>query len=100
MAANEDWRKNADTHKMSPEDVKRAGLEGSKRPPGQNPGGILHQRRSLPYSPMTMALIGLAITGSIAYFTLYSKKKPEATAGDVARVATNTADPADTRPRK
>ncbi|KAL3500304.1 hypothetical protein ACH5RR_039397 [Cinchona calisaya] len=100
MAGNEDWRKNADTHKMSPEDVKRAGVDASKRPPGHNPGGILHQRRKLPYNPATMALIGFAIAGSIFYFTLYTKRKTEASARDVARVSTGAADPQDTRPRK
>jgi hypothetical protein len=46
---DEAWRKNAETHKMSPEDVKAAGVEGSKRPPGHHPGGVLHQRRTFPY---------------------------------------------------
>lgn len=48
---------------MSPEEVKRAGVEGSKRPPGHNPGGILHQRRSLPFSTTTIAITGFAIVG-------------------------------------
>ncbi|CAI9755602.1 unnamed protein product [Fraxinus pennsylvanica] len=100
MGGNEDWRKNADTHKMSPEEVKSAGVEASKRPPGHNPGGVLHQRRSLPYSPYTIVLGGLAISGAIWYFTLYTKKKPEATARDVAKVSFGVADPKDTHPRK
>ena len=100
MAGGEDWRNNADTHKMSPEDVRKAGVDNSKRPPGHSPGGVLHQRRNLPYSPTTMAVIGFAIAGSIFYFTLYAKKKAEASARDVARVSTNTADPHDTGPRK
>ncbi|KAL7122306.1 hypothetical protein ACP275_01G037600 [Erythranthe tilingii] len=100
MAGNEEWRKNADTHKMSPEEVKSAGVEASKRPPGSSPGGILHQRRSLPYSLTTITLVGFAVTGAVWYFTLYTKKKPEATAADVARVATGMANPEDTRPRK
>lgn len=92
----EEWRKNADTTKMSPEEVKRAGVEGSKRPPG----GVLHQRRNFPFSPVTMALAGLLIVGTTAYIALYAKKKPEATAVDVAKVTTGTARPEDTRPRK
>lgn len=100
MAGNEDWRKNADTHKISPEEVKRAGVEASKRPPGHNPGGILHQRRSLPYGLFTITLAGAAIVGGLWYFTLYAKKKPEASAIDVARVSAGVADPEDTRPRK
>ncbi|CAA6670992.1 unnamed protein product [Spirodela intermedia] len=38
MSSSGSWRNNADTHKMSPEEVKKYGLEGSKRLPGQNPG--------------------------------------------------------------
>ncbi|XP_050366413.1 uncharacterized protein LOC126784909 [Argentina anserina] len=98
-AGNEEWRKMADTHKMSPEEVKRAGVEGSKRPPGHNPGGILHQRRSLPFSTTGMFLGGFLICTAIGYFTLYTLKKPQASARDVAKVATNMADPGDTKPR-
>ncbi|XP_051151373.1 uncharacterized protein LOC127265566 [Andrographis paniculata] len=101
MASGEEgWRKNADTHKMSSEEVRRAGVEASKRPPGHNPGEILHQRRNLPYNLYTMTLAGVAIVGGLWYFTLYTKKKPEATAGDVARVSAGVADPQDTKPRK
>ncbi|KAL6501900.1 hypothetical protein OROGR_027033 [Orobanche gracilis] len=102
MAGNEDWRENADTHKMSPEEVKRAGVEASKRPPGSgsNPGGVLHQRRSLPYSLATLTVAGFAVVGAMWYFTLYTKKKPEASAIDVAKVSTGLGNPEDTRPRK
>lgn len=99
-AGNEEWKKMADTHKMSPEEVKAAGVEASKRPPGHNPGGVLHQRRSLPYNYATMTLAGLAITGVIAYFTLYTMKNPEATPVDVAKVTVGVAEPEDTRPKK
>ncbi|GMG99302.1 hypothetical protein Nepgr_001142 [Nepenthes gracilis] len=97
--AGEDWRKNAETHKMRPENVKAAGVEGSKRPPGHHPGEVLHQRRRLPYSHFTMAAVGLAITFAVGYVALYAKKKPEATATDVIKVPTGTAKPEDTRPR-
>lgn len=100
MAGDEEWRKMADTTKMSSEEVHRLGVEASKRPPGHNPGGVLHQRRSFPFGPVATTLTGILIIGTIGYFTLYAYKKPEATAGDVARVATNVADPADTHPRK
>ncbi|PRQ26883.1 hypothetical protein RchiOBHm_Chr6g0299391 [Rosa chinensis] len=98
-AGNEEWRKTADTHKMSPEEVKGAGVEGSKRPPGHNPGGVLHQRRNLPFSATGMLLGGFLICTTIGYFTLCALKKPEASARDVARVSTNIADPEDTKPR-
>ncbi|KAL3650926.1 hypothetical protein CASFOL_007329 [Castilleja foliolosa] len=102
MARNgqEDWRQNADTHKMSTEEVKKAGVEASKRPPGSNPGGVLHQRRSLPYSLVTITIVGSALVGAIGYFTLYTKKKPEASAVDVAKVSVGMANPEDTHPRK
>ncbi|GAB4833554.1 hypothetical protein Ancab_031797 [Ancistrocladus abbreviatus] len=99
-AGSEEWRKNVDTHMMSPENVKAAGVEASKRPPGHNPGEVLHQRRRLPYSYSAMALAGLAITFAVGYVVLYAKKKPETTASDVGKVATGTAKPEDTRPRK
>ncbi|KAH7574043.1 hypothetical protein ACOSQ2_008324 [Xanthoceras sorbifolium] len=85
---------------MSPEEVKKAGLEGSRRPPGHNPGGVLHQRRNMPFSNTTMAAAGFLIVATVGYLTLYAKKKPEATAGDVAKVSTNVARPEDTHPRK
>lgn len=89
------------THKMSPEEVRRTGAEGSKRPPGNNnPGEVLHQRRKLPFSPATMAVTGFGITAAIGFMVLYAKKKPEASASDVAKVATGAADPKDTHPRE
>ncbi|KAF4390313.1 hypothetical protein CsatB_008539 [Cannabis sativa] len=100
MEKNEEWRKMADTHKMSQEEIKAAGVEGSQRPPGHNPGGVLHQRRKLPYSPAIMAIGGLLIIGTIGYFTLYTTKKPDATAKDIAKVAAGMAESEDTRPRK
>ncbi|KAF4373183.1 hypothetical protein F8388_019365 [Cannabis sativa] len=100
MEKNEEWRKMADTHKMSQEEIKAAGVEGSQRPPGHNPGGVLHQRRKLPYSPAIMAIGGLLIIATIGYFTLYTTKKPDATAKDIAKVAAGMAESEDTRPRK
>ncbi|KAG2245263.1 hypothetical protein Bca52824_092863 [Brassica carinata] len=99
MAGENDWRKTADTTKMSPEGVKAAGLN-HPRGPRSNPGGVLHQRRNLPYSYTTMAIAGLAISGAVMYTVMYAKKKPEASATDVAKAATGTAKPEDTHPRK
>ncbi|KAG5563013.1 hypothetical protein RHGRI_005680 [Rhododendron griersonianum] len=99
MTGEEEWKKNADTHKMSPEGVKKAGVEDSRRPPGQNPGGVLHQRRRLPFSNAAMAVGGFVVIAAIGYAVLYAHKKPEASARDVAKVATNTARPEDTHPR-
>ncbi|XP_072993934.1 uncharacterized protein [Typha latifolia] len=81
----EEWRRNADTHKMSPEGVKAAGVEASKRPPGHHPGEVLHQRRSMPYSTTTMAIGGFAIVAAIGYLTLYFKSKPGTTPTDVVK---------------
>lgn len=102
MAKEEEWRKNADTHKMTPEEVKAAGVEASKRPPGsgRHAGGTLHQTRSLPFSFTTITITGLFISAAIGYFVLYAHKKPEATASDVAKVAVGVADTDDTRPGK
>ncbi|XP_004498805.1 uncharacterized protein [Cicer arietinum] len=103
MSGNEDWRKNAETHKMSSEEVKACGVEGSKRPPGSNHGtarNVLHQRKSLPFSFTTITLSGLLITAAIGYTVLYTKKKPEASAVDVAKVSVGVANPDDTHPKK
>ncbi|KAL5547510.1 hypothetical protein UlMin_002741 [Ulmus minor] len=78
-----------------------AGSQGTKGPsPGQHSTEALHQRSKLPYCPFRMALGGFAAALTIGYFTLYSKKKPEASALDVAKVATGTSNPNNTHPRK
>lgn len=102
MGGKEEWRKNAETHKMSPEEVKAAGVEASKRPPGHAlpAGETLHQRRSLPFSFTTMTVTGLLITAAVGYVVLYSRKKPEASAVDVAKVSVGIAKPEDTHPKK
>lgn len=60
---------------------------------------VLHQRKKLPICPAKAAIGGFAILAVIGYFTLYSHKKPEATALDVAKVSSGTATPQNTRPR-
>ncbi|PWA57080.1 hypothetical protein CTI12_AA412120 [Artemisia annua] len=64
-------------------------------------GQVLHQTsKGAPKSPITMMLGGLAVVGGLAYFTLFAHKKPEATALDVAKVATGTASTENTHPQK
>ncbi|GAB2276530.1 hypothetical protein Dimus_011249 [Dionaea muscipula] len=89
-SGEEDWRKNADTHKMKLEDIKAAGVDASKRPPGHHPGEVLHQRRRLPYSYTSMALAGFSFVLVLGYLALYAKKAPNKTAGDVARAPVGT----------
>ncbi|KAK9130370.1 hypothetical protein Sjap_010857 [Stephania japonica] len=81
---------------MTTEDAKRPGGGGM----GQKTTEVLHQRRNLPFSNTTMALTGFAIVFGVGYFVLYAKKKPEATARDVAKVATGVSEPQDTHPRR
>ncbi|MQM07039.1 hypothetical protein Taro_039865 [Colocasia esculenta] len=77
------------THKMSSEDIKRHGGEGSKRP---SAGEVLHQRRNLPFSRATMTVAGLLIVGAIGYFTLYAKAMPGTKPSEVAKVAAGASD--------
>ena len=93
-SGTEEWRRNADTHKMSPEEVRAAGVEASMRPPGRGPGEVLHQRGRLPYGPGTMALVGFGIVGVIGYLVLYEKARPGTPATQVAKVAVGHGDPA------
>ncbi|KAL1563509.1 hypothetical protein AAHA92_05969 [Salvia divinorum] len=60
---------------------------------------VLHQRKKLPICPAKAAIGGFAFVAVIGYLTLYSKKKPEATALDVAKVGSGTATPKNTRPQ-
>lgn len=74
--------------------------QGVKQPsPGQHATGILHQRSKPHFRPMSMAIGGLAIAATLGFFVLYSKKKPEASALDVAKVTTGISHPEITRPR-
>lgn len=67
--------------------------------PGNMNTEVLNQTRKMPFCPAKAVSGGLAVIMSITYLTLYSKKKPEASAMDVARVVTGTANPEHTRPR-
>ncbi|OVA01332.1 hypothetical protein BVC80_1797g15 [Macleaya cordata] len=74
---------------MRSQEVKRAGTaEVSK---SIHTGEVLHQRRNIPFCPMRMAVVGVLVVSTIGYFTLYTQKKPEASAHEVAKVATSVA---------
>ncbi|KAI5585642.1 hypothetical protein POPTR_006G183800v4 [Populus trichocarpa] len=60
---------------------------------------VLHQRRKLSLCPLKTAIGGVAVVAAIGYFVLYTKKKPEASALDVAKVTVGVANPANTHPR-
>ncbi|CAN8246549.1 unnamed protein product [Cochlearia groenlandica] len=61
---------------------------------------VLGQRKSLGICPLRAAAVGFVIIGGLGYMVLYSKKKPEASAGDVARVISGVSGTTDsTRPR-
>ncbi|KAH7569164.1 hypothetical protein ACOSP7_012416 [Xanthoceras sorbifolium] len=60
---------------------------------------VLHQRKSLGKCPVKMAMTGMAFAGIVGFFVLYSKKKPEASALDVAKVTAGVAHPDNTHPR-
>ncbi|XP_047939060.1 uncharacterized protein LOC125186689 [Salvia hispanica] len=77
------------------------GYQGTPRPGSatQHYQEVLHQQKKLPVCPAKAAIAGFAFMSVIGYFTLYTKKKPEATALDVAKVTSGTATPQNTRPR-
>ncbi|KAH6819228.1 hypothetical protein C2S51_002831 [Perilla frutescens var. frutescens] len=60
---------------------------------------VLHQRKKMGFCPAKAAIGGFAFLAAIGYLTLYSKKKPEASALDVAKVGSGTATPQNARPR-
>ncbi|GJN19907.1 hypothetical protein PR202_gb07222 [Eleusine coracana subsp. coracana] len=94
-SGTEEWRRNADTHKMSAEEVRAAGVEASMRPPGHGGSGeVLHQRGRLPFGPGKMALVGFGIFGVLGYLVLYQKSRPGTPATEVAKVAVGQGDPA------
>ena len=67
-------KKRFDTTKMSPEELKELNLEGARKPPGQNPGGVLHQQGGQGLSRAgryPVVLAGLAVVvglGTLYYY--------------------------------
>ncbi len=95
MAADEGWRANADTHKMTPEDVEKLGLQKSKKPPGSHPGTTLHQRGRLGISKsgvIPLAIAGCLVAAGVGGMALYVLSKPEKSATDVAKTTVGAAD--------
>ncbi|KMT14360.1 hypothetical protein BVRB_4g071400 [Beta vulgaris subsp. vulgaris] len=71
------------------------------RPQEKQPSQVLHQRKNIPFCPLRMAIGGAAAAAAIGYLVLYTKKKPEASAMDVAKVTTGVgATPDSTHSRK
>lgn len=61
---------------------------------------VLGQRRALGICPVRAAAVGFVIVGGLGYMVLYTKKKPEASAGDVAKVMSGVSGTTEsTRPR-
>lgn len=84
-----------------PQQVKETGTEAAMKgthSAAQHSTEVLHQRKNMPYCPVRMAMAGFAFALTLGYFTLYSKKKPEASALDVAKVATGMSSPENTKP--
>lgn len=66
---------------------------------------LKHSHQTLPASskgtssPKMAVFGGFAVLAAVGYTILYSHKKPEASAADVAKVASGTAGPEHTHPR-
>lgn len=86
-----------------PQQMKASGTEAAMKgahSAAQHSTEVLQQRKNMPFCPVRMAMAGFAIALTLGYFTLYSKKKPEASALDVAKVATGMASTENTHPGK
>ncbi|RWW40906.1 hypothetical protein BHE74_00053651 [Ensete ventricosum] len=70
---------------VSPPPRTNTNRDASRAAPEANARGVLHQRRNMPFGPMTMAAGGFLIVAAIGYFTLYHKSRPGTTASDVAK---------------
>ncbi|KAJ7543849.1 hypothetical protein O6H91_09G055400 [Diphasiastrum complanatum] len=75
----EGWKTNADTTKMSQEEIEQLNLRSSKRPPGHSPGGVLHQQggvgiRLVAAYPLTLA--GVIVVAGLASWAYYHSQTP------------------------
>lgn len=74
MASGTSSKPNADTTKLSGEEIERHNLQGAKRPPGTSAGGVLHQqggvgvKKAGRYPVALFAVLVLTGVGSFAYF--------------------------------
>eukprot|EP00249_Psilotum_nudum_P006168 c19506_g1_i1 orf=120-401(+) len=74
-----EWKKKIDTTKMGPEELRRLGLEDARRPPGQSPGGVLHQQGGVGVraaGAYPAALAGIALLVGVTTWAYYFKNKP------------------------
>ncbi|BBN04681.1 hypothetical protein MPTK1_3g06800 [Marchantia polymorpha subsp. ruderalis] len=79
MVGAEGWKTNADTTKMSPEEVSKLNLHSSKRPPGQSPGGVLHQQGGAGLSragSYPVALAGVLVLAGVGTWAYYRQSHP------------------------
>uniref|UniRef100_A0A453S2B5 Uncharacterized protein n=1 Tax=Aegilops tauschii subsp. strangulata TaxID=200361 RepID=A0A453S2B5_AEGTS len=77
-AGTEEWRRNADMQRMSPEEVQAAGVEVADVDVGHDSGPweVLHQRGGrLPLGAGTMPLMGFNIIVVIGYLVMYHYQK-------------------------
>ncbi|KAK7347604.1 hypothetical protein VNO80_22140 [Phaseolus coccineus] len=85
--------------KMAKAEAVKESSSSSSSATQQHSTDVLHQRGKMPRCPMKMAIGGFAAISVLGYFILYSNKKPEASALDVAKVASGMSRPENTRPR-
>ncbi|CAK9225596.1 unnamed protein product [Sphagnum troendelagicum] len=78
--ADQSVKKKFDTTKMSAEEVKNLGLEDARKPPGQSPGGVLHQQGGAGLSRAgryPVGLAGLAVVVGLASWAYYRSLNPQ-----------------------
>ncbi|KAK9947215.1 hypothetical protein M0R45_012647 [Rubus argutus] len=98
-SGNEEWRKMADTHKMSPEEVKRAGVEASKGHLAITLGVFFTSGATFLLAPPACSSVASSSAPPLATSPSTPRKNPKLLREMFARVSTNIADPDDTKPR-